>query len=101
MEPHWQKCRLTFNDYGQRGRTQGRKLRYSWLRGVKGCFVFGQNHMENDKHPREEVRTAIKKLGDKYPSALLSLDDVSGIHELCEEGQMDDDDAEVQWAEEE
>lgn len=32
----------------------GRNLNTSWLRGVKGCFICGRDHRENEEHKPEE-----------------------------------------------
>lgn len=50
---------------------------------MKGWFVCGPNHRENDKHKREEVSAAIKRLREKYVTALLK---VAGLEEVLELG---------------
>lgn len=56
--------------------------------------------MEDNRHPREQVRAAIQKLRDKHPTDLLTLNDAVAIDQLCDDGQDDIGvEDEVQWAE--
>lgn len=61
------------------GNYGGRRLNSSWMRGVKGCFVYGADHMARTNHSREEVKTAINKLKAKYPQTLLTIEDLSAV----------------------
>lgn len=40
----------------------GRRFSSSWIRGVKGCFVCGKDHLERLKTPIEEVTADIENL---------------------------------------
>lgn len=44
---------------------------------MKGCFVCGKDHRSNDRHNREEVTEAINKLKARYPTALLTVEDLA------------------------
>lgn len=86
--------------HADRSNRGGRRLKSGWMRGVKGCFVCGRNHLANDKHPREEVTAAIRRLKENHPAALLSTTDLDAIQSMCsndneEPATVEDD---VQWA---
>lgn len=59
------------------GHTPNRFNRLSplWMRVVKRCFVFGQDHLARQRHTREEVFGTIKKLNAKHPTTLLTVED--------------------------
>lgn len=98
----WRK-RGNYERRGGRDGDRQRRLRSSWMRGVKGYFVCGGDHRANAKHPRAEVTAAVKKLKDKHPTALLSVEDLDAVLEMAgdEEGG-DESGSEVgaQWADE-
>lgn len=79
VKPHLQISHRLFKDRGNQSRQQWRRLCSSWLKGLEGWFDSSSNHMENEKHPREDVRASIKKLRDNQPTPVLTLDDVIGI----------------------
>lgn len=62
-----------------RTRPNNWRIRSSWLRGVKGCFVCGRDHMTNENNSRAEVIAAIERLKKNHPSTLVSLADLDYI----------------------
>lgn len=80
------------------------QLRSSWMKGVKGCFVCGKDHLANSRHSREEVTAAIEKLKAKPPRALLTVDDLHSVVNMAiQESDEDIDhssDGEVMWNQE-
>lgn len=68
-----------FKGRGSLGRAPGRRLNSNWMRGVRGCFVCGQDHRANTRYSRDEVTAAINKLKAKHPAALLTVEDFSSI----------------------
>lgn len=46
------------------------------MRGVKGCFFCGRDHLENEKHSRDEVKEAVRKLKAKNQTALITVEDL-------------------------
>lgn len=81
----------------------GRRLKSGWMRGVKGCFVCGRNIRSNDKKTREEVSTAIRRLTENHPTALLSVTDLDEIQTMCASDQeaTEPTGEGAQWADEE
>lgn len=81
--------------------TWPRRSSPSWMRDVNGCFVFGSEHTANDKHKRDEVTAEIRKLKDKHRSALITIEDLWAVQELCDEYDEpeDGDNDQVEWAE--
>lgn len=59
-----------------------------WLRGVRGCFVCGKDHLVRHRHPCDEITRAIDKLKAKAPMALLTVSDLAAIQAM-----QDDDPA--------
>lgn len=87
----------------------GRKLNWKkrgppwWLKGVKGCLVcHEEGHMAAEKHSREEVSAAIKRLKLKNSAAMLTQEDEAFISQLYEEidGDGERSQLEVNWNEE-
>lgn len=73
------------------------------MRGVKGCFVCGQLHRENDKPPRDEVTVAINKLKDRLPTVLLTVSDMDyevDLYTQDNQGTDGNDEIAAEWAEE-
>ena len=71
------------------------------MKGVKGCFVCGQDHRANTRHSREEVSESIEKLKAKHPQALLTVEDLAYIVDLVsspDEEESEDD--MTQWVDE-
>jgi len=61
-----------------------------WLAQQKGCFVCKKNHRARDYHSRQEVSHAIEKLKKKYPSALITIEDLSMVvQDLIEDNEID------------
>lgn len=74
--------------------------------GVKGCFVCGRDHRDNDQRLPDELRAAIMRLKDKHPSAMLimtDLDVIDGMAGTDTEREDPDKDStdRVEWADEE
>lgn len=72
------------------------------MRGVRGCFVCGQDHRANDRHSSEEVNMAVKKLKAKTRKALISIEDLAFIASQLGDGPQENE-GEVflaQWARE-
>lgn len=67
------------NNNSNRSYRQGKRLSPSWMRGVKGCFVCGQDHRTNTKHPRGEVIASINRLRRQHPTSLLSVADMEAV----------------------
>ena len=93
------------NDTGNRGNennwNNGRRINSDWIKGVKGCFVCGQDHRANTRHSREEVTEAVNKLKARHPTALLTIEDLSSVVNMVnvdEEGESQGED--VMWHEE-
>ena len=61
------------------------------MRGVKGWFVCSKNYRANDKHPRHEVSAAIKRLKEKHPEALITVEDLDSIFHADDEDTVDED----------
>lgn len=59
-----------------------RRLSPSWMKGVKGCFVCGGDHMANTRHNTEDVTEAINRLKANHPSALLTVEDLSNVMDM-------------------
>lgn len=97
---YWNKQGSPFNRQKQREIAHSGRIKFSWLRGIKGCFLCGNKQLENEEHPMDEVQVAIKKLTDKQPTEILPFDDVMGTEEMCEDGQEEvEANEEVQWDE--
>ena len=90
------------NRPGNKPGWRGRRLSSEWMRGVKGCFVCGQDHMANNRHSREEVTAAINRLKSRHPSALLTIEDLSSVVNMVNDNDIDQDkdDGNVMWNEE-
>lgn len=63
------------------------------MKGVKGCFICGQDHMEDEKHITEDLKAAINKMKPNYQRALLSIDKMAAVVErtMCDEEVEDED----------
>ena len=73
---------------------RGRRLCPDWMKGVKGCFVCGQDHRANTRHSNEEVKKAIDRLKAAHPKALLTIEDLSSVVNMT---TYDDDNDDVRW----
>lgn len=85
----------TFNGSSGHLRISGRArcLPPWWMKGIFGCFVFGDlNHRENEKQTREEVTEVIKRLKMKNPKSFLTLKDEIFISEMFSENATQYDD---------
>lgn len=74
--------------------------------GVKGCFVWGQDHRANNLHSRDEVTAAIIKLKSRHPTALLTFEDLHSVVNMNiedddHEEENDEDDGEMRNEDEE
>lgn len=83
---------------GDRGPHQ-RRLSPHWMQGIKGCFVCGEPHRANSKHPREQVTAAINRHKAQHPNALLTIEDLAAVVEMTVDAEEDVDPDDVQWAE--
>lgn len=66
---------------------------------VKGCFVCGQDHRDNTRHSKEELNEAVKKLKEKYPLALLIVEDLATVVDLVMEETREEDVEDTRWVE--
>lgn len=87
MKKPWKTNQSTTRTY--------RRLCPQWMRGVKGCFVCGENHRANTRHPPHEVTAAIEKLKSKHPQALITVEDLAAVVEMT--SNNDEHDSGVQW----
>lgn len=73
------------------------------MRDLKGYFVCGKDHRENDMHNHEDVSEAIKKLIERHPTALLTVEGLGFFTNLFAANEPEDDEVEivVEWHEEE
>lgn len=70
------------------------------MRGVKGCFVWGQDHWTNTRNSRDEENAAINKLKAKHRSALLTVEYLSSIVNMAmEEAEDQSEEDGVMWGE--
>lgn len=82
-----------------RSRHPRKRLSPDWIRGVKGCFVCGQDHRASTRHSREEVTSAINKLKSRHPQALLTVEDMAAVVELANDPHTEStSEEEVRWA---
>lgn len=58
------------------------KLSPQWMRGVRSCFVFRNDHRSNDKLTRDEVAAAVNRLKSKHPTALLTVEDLEFVADM-------------------
>lgn len=76
-----------------------RRFSSKWIKGVKGCYVCGQDHKAHTRHSPEEVRAAIKRLKSSHLSAMLIVEDVAYISEqLTEVPETIDTPDEIQFS---
>ena len=75
-----------------------RRLCPAWMRGVKGCFVCGEDHNANTRHSKDEVTKAVNKLKAEHPKALLTIEDLAAVMLMTTENDDDDDESGVRWA---
>lgn len=73
------------------------------MRGVKGCFVCGENHRANNRLKRQEVSEVIENLKVRNPKAFLTVEDISFVLNMLDPGDEDDRKQahDVQWVEDE
>lgn len=72
------------------------------MRCGKGCFVCGKDHRANQKHPGEEVTSAIEKSKSRHPTTLLTVEDLSEIGDMMasdDDETTTDSELLVMWAE--
>lgn len=82
--------------------TPRRRLSPEWMEGVKGGFVCGEDHRESSRHKKEEVTAAINKLKSNYPTAWLTIDDLSNFMDMVTDDREDEKEPkeeEVRWVE--
>lgn len=76
-----------------------RRVSPEWFRVVKGCFICGKPRGSGDRHPRAEVSSAIRKLKDKHPQEMLTVEDLAYPYESAylsdADGHGSDHDMEV------
>ena len=77
------------------------------MKGVNGCFVCSGDHRAKARHRSEEVTAAIDKRKGRYPTALLTVEELSNVVEMFAPGNegnnvhKGDDTDEVKWVEDE
>lgn len=49
------------------------------MRGVKGCFVCGEQDRSRERHTREQVDDEIRILKDKSTRELITVEDLDAI----------------------
>lgn len=52
------------------------------MRGIKECFICRQDHLARHLHNKENTAGAVEGLKLKYPSALLTVEDLSGKYAI-------------------
>lgn len=78
------KLNMTTFLTGRPGRQKrGRRICPLWMCGEKGCFVCGRRHRANEKHYLYKVTAAARKLKEKKPTALLTVEDLALLANLC------------------
>lgn len=74
----------------------------SLMREMKGCFVCGEDHLACEEHSREKISIEIERLKAKYPTALISIEDLASIYQMDEtdeEGENNEDVGDqMKWA---
>lgn len=73
------------------------------MRGVRGCCVCGKEHRAAEKHKPVEVTLQVREIKQKVPGALIKVDDLYAVVQMCTDDRQDDDDNPeigVHWAEE-
>lgn len=70
-----------------------KRLNCQWMRGVKGCFVYGKNHRKNSRHSRKEVTEAVNRLKRRHLQATLSVEDLADVLDMVLSSEDDKDDA--------
>lgn len=66
----------------QQSNFQQKRLYPPWMCGVKRCFVFARKHLACRIHGREELSEATERLKAKYPTVLLTVENLAGIYEM-------------------
>lgn len=67
------------------GTNAGRRIGPHWMKGIKWCFLWGRYHVENEKHPRKEVSKSINRLKERYPKALVLVEDLAAVMQMADE----------------
>lgn len=102
--PHKEGGERRHSNNGRNRDIGGRRLNSAWMRGVKGCFVCGQNHRANTRHSLEEVTKAINKLKERHPMAFLTVENLQSVFGMAtgpnEDDHDEEEDDEVLWNEE-
>lgn len=62
------------------------------MKGVNGCFVCGQDHRANKIHTKEEVNEAVKKLKEKHPQELLTVENLAIVVNIVTSTDVDEGD---------
>lgn len=76
---------------GDGDRPYRNKVSPEWMRGVKGCSVCGQDHRANTRNYRNEVTATVKKLKDRNPQALVTVDELADVvNMVCMTSDEDD-----------
>lgn len=63
----------------RKGNSNQNRSLSKWLAGHKGCFVCKKPQIARHHHSREEVSKAINELKQKYPAAMVTVDDLAMI----------------------
>lgn len=60
------------------------------MRGVKRCFLFGQDRLARNRHSKDEITIVNGEYKSEHPTELLTVEDLSAIYAM-----IDVDDKEV------
>lgn len=62
-----------------RQQTKSKRISPSWMRGVKGCSVRVQDHLERNRNSSDEITVANEKLKLRYPTVLPTVEKFPAI----------------------
>lgn len=94
--------RTDITPYGPKSLKSVRSLNGSWLRGVKGCFVRGKDHIANENHKRGKYHTQFKKkLKEMHVTAVVTVSELDVLFDMGrEDAEENGDPYQAKWAEE-
>lgn len=69
----------------------------SCTREIKVHFLCGLDHFARWQHSRDDGTAAIERLNEKYPAALLTVKEMSVIHEAVEVENEEEAKYESEW----
>lgn len=78
-----------------------RRLKSHLMQGIKGCFVCGQEDRADDKHYRDEVTVAMRKLKENQSKAFITVEDLTYITDSFFHENIDPNEAHIsiEWEE--